>query len=330
MFQNTRWKKAPGNSSRKSKKMARSVSVVIPTKNHAELLEKCLSSLANQNFKDFEVIAVDGHSTDATPEVAKKYGSKLVYEDFGTRGGACNVGAEQARGEILVFTDDDCTFPADWLEKINAAFSVDEDLAVLGGDDIIDEREAGYFERTLFQIDKSKGTPKQPQKRLRGCNVAYKKSIFLRETGFNPKLKGIEETEFHHRLAKKNYKMRFDPSLYVYHKRRPGFKALFRRMFSNGMARVQLVRYNRELLSSMDVIPPIALAFTVAMLFLSIFDLVYLWLWLGIVIVYFAAKSVFIAARAKGFGYLPLLPFVLAVRELSFGIGILRGMIWSR
>ena len=146
--------------------------------------------------------------------------------------------------------------PPDWLRKISEAFEKDRDLAVFGGNDIIDEKEASYFERTLFQIDRSKGAPKQAHKRLRGCNVAYRKSAFSSETGFNSKLKGIEETEFHHSLAKKNYKMRFDPGLYVYHRRRPGFKALFKRMFSNGTARAQLVKYNRELLSPMDVVPP--------------------------------------------------------------------------
>lgn len=124
--------------------------------------------------------------------------------------------------------------------------------------------------------------------------------------------------------------MRFDPSLFVFHKRRPGFRALFKRMFSNGMARAQLVRYNREFLSSMDVAPPIAFAFTIAMLCLSIFNLMYLWVWLGVVVAYFMAKSLFIAARARGFRYLPLLPFVLAVRELSFGLGVLLGRIRPR
>lgn len=166
----------------------KSISVIVPTKNNAELLRKCLSSLAEQDFKDFEVIVVDGHSTDATPEVVNKRGAKLVYEDFGARGGACNVGAGHAEGEILVFTDDDCTFPSDWLKKINTAFSEDKDLAVFGGDDIIDERESSYFERTLFQIDRSRGVPKDPHKRLRGCNVAYRKSAFSSETGFNLKL----------------------------------------------------------------------------------------------------------------------------------------------
>jgi len=302
------------------------ISVIIPTKDNAKLLEKCLSSLANQNFRDFEVIVVDGHSTDATPKIAKKYGAKHVYEDFGTRGGACNVGAEHAKGKILVFTDDDCTFPTDWLKKINAAFE-DRDLAVFGGDDIIDEKKASYFERTLFQIDKSRGIPTHPQKRLRGCNTSYRRSIFALETGFDPKLMGIEETELHYRLAKKNYKMNFDPGLYVYHKRRSNFRALFKRMFTNGMSRVQLVKHDRELLSFMDVIPPLAIIFTIAIIFLSIFNLLYLWLLLGLAIAYFSAKSLFLAARARGFRYLPLLPFVLLVREFSFGVGILCGIV---
>ena len=48
------------------------------------------------------MIVVDGHSTDDTAEIAKKYGCRVVYEDVGTRGrgGACNVGVKTAKGEL--------------------------------------------------------------------------------------------------------------------------------------------------------------------------------------------------------------------------------------
>ena len=177
------------------------LSVIIPTRNHATLLEECLSSLSRQTFRDFEVVVVDGHSTDGTAEVAKRHGARLVYEDYGTRAGACRVGSEQARGEVLVYTDDDCTFPPDWLERIHRAFSEDPELMVYGGEDVIPEG-SSYFERTLYQFDLAKGSFRHPSLRLRGCNVAYRREALRREN-FNPLLKGIEETELHYRMAKR-------------------------------------------------------------------------------------------------------------------------------
>jgi len=301
------------------------LSVIIPTKNHAPLLEECLSSLSRQSFKDFEVVVVDGHSTDGTAGVAKRHGAKLVYEDHGTRAGACKVGAENARGEILVYTDDDCTFPPDWLERIHRAFSKDPELMVYGGEDVIPEG-SSYFERTLYQFDLARGAPKDPSLRLRGCNVAYRRKALEKE-GFNPVLKGIEETELHRRMAGRGMKMIFDPSLFVYHRRRSGFLPLCRRMYSNGRDRVPVVRLHPQLLSAMDLLPLLAFPATlVCLLLLPLSSLPFL-LWAGAALAYFLGKSVWVVAKSRGFRYWPLLLPVLVVREVSFGLGVVRGRL---
>ena len=304
------------------------LSVIIPTKNHAPLLDECLSSLSRQNFKDFEVVVVDGHSTDRTAEVAKKHGARLVYEDFGTRAGACKVGAGSAHGEILVYTDDDCTFPTDWLEKIHRAFSEDPELMVYGGEDVIPEG-SSYFERTLYQFDLARGAPRDPSLRLRGCNVAYRREALEKEN-FDPHLGGIEETELHCRMATRGMKMIFDPFLFVYHRRRSGFLPLFKRMYSNGRDRVQVVRLHPELLSAMDLLPLLALPLTLIALFLLPLSPMPFLLWVGAALVYFLGKSVWVTVRSRGFRYWPLLLPVLVVRELSFGLGVVRGRIGRR
>jgi glycosyltransferase involved in cell wall biosynthesis len=61
------------------------VSIIIPTKNNVNLLEKCLKSIRYLDFPkdEYEVIIVDGYSTDGTVEIAKKYGCKVIFEDKG-------------------------------------------------------------------------------------------------------------------------------------------------------------------------------------------------------------------------------------------------------
>ena len=56
------------------------VSIIIPTKNNGDILEKCLASIENLDYpKDGEeIIIVDGHSTDGTVEIAKKYEIKTI------------------------------------------------------------------------------------------------------------------------------------------------------------------------------------------------------------------------------------------------------------
>jgi glycosyltransferase involved in cell wall biosynthesis len=84
------------------------ISVIIPVRNEAEKIERCLEAVFNQTIKPFEVTVVDGHSRDRTVENAKKFSVKILYEDYGTVGGARQVGVENARGEFVAFTDADC------------------------------------------------------------------------------------------------------------------------------------------------------------------------------------------------------------------------------
>lgn len=49
------------------------ISIIIPTKNSALTLEDCLVSLKHQSYENIEIIVIDNHSIDATPEIAKKY-----------------------------------------------------------------------------------------------------------------------------------------------------------------------------------------------------------------------------------------------------------------
>ena len=92
------------------------VSVVVPTRDRAELLGDCLSSLAAQEYpiERYEVIVVDDGSRDRTPEVVQAMrtqasGPPLHYIQPCGRGpnAARNAGLRVARGELIAFVDDD-------------------------------------------------------------------------------------------------------------------------------------------------------------------------------------------------------------------------------
>ncbi len=84
------------------------ISVVIPVKNEEDTIERCLEAVFSQSLKPHEVIVVDGHSSDGTVERTREFPAKVVYEDYGTVGGARQVGVLSAEGEIVAFTDVDC------------------------------------------------------------------------------------------------------------------------------------------------------------------------------------------------------------------------------
>lgn len=106
------------------------VSVIIPTFNEEKDIDECLESLNNQTFKNLEIIVVDDGSVDNTLEVLSTL--KITHPSFGGKneklkilkqkhrgpGEARNLGAKEAKGEILVFVDADMTFDKRFIEEL--------------------------------------------------------------------------------------------------------------------------------------------------------------------------------------------------------------------
>jgi len=86
------------------------LSIIIPHLNYGRYLKKCLDSVLEQSFKDYEVILVDGGSTDNTYEVLKEYPMVKVLKDIPPRGPvrAVNKGIEDMRGEFFAQLNSDC------------------------------------------------------------------------------------------------------------------------------------------------------------------------------------------------------------------------------
>ncbi|ELY45775.1 glycosyltransferase [Natronorubrum tibetense] len=95
------------------------VSVIIPVYNDPKGIQNCLSALEEQTYPDslFDVIVIDNGSTDETRDIVKEFSVKLLVENS-IQGSyaARNKGIEHAKGEILAFTDADCTPIPEWIE----------------------------------------------------------------------------------------------------------------------------------------------------------------------------------------------------------------------
>ena len=98
------------------------ISVVIPVKNEEDKIERCLEAVFNQTVQPYEVIVVEGHSTDRTVERAREFPVRVFYEDYGAVGGARQVGVLSAGGTIVAFTDADCIHEKNWLENLIKEF----------------------------------------------------------------------------------------------------------------------------------------------------------------------------------------------------------------
>jgi glycosyltransferase involved in cell wall biosynthesis len=100
-------------------------SIVIPTLNEEKLLPLLLESLVTQTNRDFEVIVVDGSSTDKTVEITRSYTSKLpklrvVVSKKASLPLQRNLGAAEGTGEWLVFVDADSILFPHFVERIQS------------------------------------------------------------------------------------------------------------------------------------------------------------------------------------------------------------------
>lgn len=108
--------------------MAR-VSVIIPTYNRADLIERSIESVLAQTYQDVEIIVVDDGSTDDTRQVVTSYGDRVGYI-FQQRAGASaarNLGVLNSSGEYLMFLDSDDTIEATAIEKLARALDENPD-----------------------------------------------------------------------------------------------------------------------------------------------------------------------------------------------------------
>lgn len=113
------------------------VSIIVPIYNVEKYLERCVTSILNQTYKNIEVLLIDDCATDTSGKIAKKFEQKdsrcryIKREKNGGLSAARNTGVENATGEYLSFVDSD-----DWVSEnftahlVNKAKEQDADITV--------------------------------------------------------------------------------------------------------------------------------------------------------------------------------------------------------
>ena len=111
-------------------------SVIVPAHNSEEYIMKGLQSIMDQDFEDYELIVVCDSCTDRTALAAYMFTDDVICTDFHSAGGARNAGLDAAKGEWVLFMDDDDWYlPGAFSRIAEAVKSQDEiDLLAFGFD----------------------------------------------------------------------------------------------------------------------------------------------------------------------------------------------------
>lgn len=122
-------------------------SIIIPAYNEAETIAKCVKAALAQDYPDKEVIVIDNASKDATSEIARSLGVKVLREEKKGTMAACECGRRAATGDVIVRLDADCEPDPTWLTRGMKYF---EDPRVTGLTGPYNYFDATYFYRKSF------------------------------------------------------------------------------------------------------------------------------------------------------------------------------------
>ncbi len=195
------------------------ISVVIPTKNEEEDLGKCLESLKNQSYPDFDIWIVDSSSEDKTVEIAQGYTSNVVVIDVKAPGPARNAGVKKSKANIIAFIDADTLAPENWLATIAKDFK-ERDIVALGG--VLRPLTPRWLDRIMFKINSDwwyRFTALFGFYQLGTPNCAYLRETFLKAGGFNEEMSMLEDTELSLRISRYG-KVFIDKNLYTFNSTR--------------------------------------------------------------------------------------------------------------
>jgi len=124
------------------------ISFIIPTLNAASVLETCLKSIKKQDLKNYEIVIIDGGSTDNTLKIAKKYHAKIFKNPLKTAEAGKAIGVQKATGKYIALIDSDNILPTkNWLQT-NISI-LEKDSSLIGTEPIrfTYRPKAGFIER---------------------------------------------------------------------------------------------------------------------------------------------------------------------------------------
>ncbi len=218
------------------------ISVVITVRNEAPHLPRLLDGLVVQEGP-FEVVVVESESRDRTLEIAREYARRYpdlirVFSRPGSRGIGRNAGVEEARGDLVAFIDGDCFPDSQWLHALRGSAS---STSVLAGRTVtVGKPQYGNLERVeLFQSGYDVTYP--------SCNLAYRRPLFERLGGFDPRFITAEDIDLNLRAVRSGAAIRYVPDAVVYHHMRTTFLRFLYQAFWNGYGRKQLTEKHGSL-----------------------------------------------------------------------------------
>jgi glycosyltransferase involved in cell wall biosynthesis len=189
------------------------VTIVVATKNSAKTVKKTMESISNLDYKNFEVLVVDGNSTDNTIDIIKAFSSlykiRIITEEKKGRGAAYNRGIMEAEGKFVAFLDSDAMVATpSWIRFAVSAMEKDLQIGVV-------------FTKVFSPSDSSFMQKAIDAFLCKGFTTAngaiYRKDAVVKAGGFNVNMNYMQEDELLKKLTDAGYKYIVNENDVIFH-----------------------------------------------------------------------------------------------------------------
>ncbi len=324
-----------------------SVSVVIPCFNEERFIGQVLEQLASQyNHDEYEIVVVDGMSTDRTREVISQFAAanpdvrvRLVNNPARNIPTALNLGIEYASGEVIARMDAH-SVPSENYVRRCVEILRDEDVAVVGmpwriqpGADTVIARSIALAVSHPFGI----GDAKYRLPATSGSQLvdtvpfgAFRKSLWRQLGGFNEELLANEDYDFNYRVRQRGGQVLLDGSGHCAYFARATLKELASQYVRYGRWKAQMVKLHPRSIKLRHLVAP---GFVLSLMLTSVVGWWWTPAWWALLLILVAYTSlalvcaVQLARRAKAPELAAAIPLVFIVLHVAWGGSFLLGLL---
>lgn len=324
------------------------VTLIFPIRNESAYIEHALAAILKQDYSTeyMEILVADGMSTDDTCQIIHDFSAfhpQLKIQILDNPGRivptGMNVALRQAKGEIIIRVDGHCIIAPDYVRKCVEHLQKDGVDGVGGPMESIGETQMA--KAIAIGMSSPFGVGNSAFRTSSGKSMfadtvpfpAYTRQIIERAGFYDEELVRNQDDEYNYRIRELGGKILLADDVRSTYFSRTSLKGLWRQYLQYGYWKVRVLQKHPRQMSLRQFVPP---AFVLA-LFGSVFlalSPVLRPLSLVIPSFYLLANlgASFMTASKRGWISLPLLPIIFAILHLSYGLGVLAGLIkfWDR
>ncbi len=315
------------------------VSIIIPCRNEALYIKKCVDSILSQNYGGkIEAIVVDGMSDDGTREILTDMKSgderiKLVDNLLRTTPQALNIGVNNASGNIFIILGGHAFLDSDFILNNVETLGLNDDIGCSGGlINNIYENKTGK----IISIAMSSPFGVGNATFRTGGNAgyvdtvafgAYYKSVHNKIGGFDEDLVRNQDDDYNYRIHKAGYKIYFNPKIQSHYYVRGSYRKLFKQYFQYGYWKVYVAKKHKAITTIRQLVPLFFVLGIIAGALLSMLFSFFIWIYLLGISAYVLLAVFFGLKASKKMTDALRVAFVFPILHFSYGWGYLQGIV---